>query len=120
MDPVMTPDQAFQMLMNVLIAIGVGYASSPVTTLLVNLSKVLPFLSGFSGQVLQSVWAVLLTVLTWIGYATLTQVQVDNLTQFMGVIATALLQLFFNSQGAATIHAAAAAKGNHMFGYKRS
>lgn len=113
-------EEALQMLLNVLVSIGMGYAQSPLTTLLVNISKVIPFLGNLSGQLLQTLWAVILTVLTWIAYSYFTHPQVDSIVQFLGVIAAAIMQLFFNTQVSARIHASAYTRGNQLFGYTRS
>jgi len=121
MEVIVQPEEAFVILWNAIIAIGAGYLSAPITTVLTNGGKLIPGINKLSAVTLRAVIAVVLTVLTWVFTALGLQIQFEGIVEILGVVGTMLFQTFFNIQGSGKVHQQGRALGDkQIFGFSRT
>lgn len=123
METMIDPSQAFTLLLNAvlgaLMAISVGYLTSPATTVLTNLLKFIPFLKNVKAPVITLFVATLLTIGSWVAIK-LNFSGYENLLQMIVVIGQFFLQVVLNYQGSKAIYEGSKSREIPVFGSSRT
>lgn len=121
MEVTVTMEEALVILIQALMAIGAAYLTAPITTVLVNFSKLVPVLNYLPGETLRLLIAVLLTLLSWVAVALGLGAQLDTILGVVAQVGAILWGYFGNSMVATKIHNAAVAQGERsILGYQRT
>lgn len=126
-DPTL-PEGAFALLMATLAAIVSTFMGSPLTTLLVNVTKRLPFTGAIRSELIRLVWAAIMTVAFWTirnlagdqGVVLFNYIANLDINSLLGILGPIVLNWFLNIVGSAALYNRALDAGDPIFGYQRS